>query len=93
MVAPSQPAYPSHLGAFPASAGPLPAFPPTDHRVHLGTVIHESQQRKRRMVEISLSGSGERLGRIIAWAYSTPPLLRAVLLGQAGWVQRLQTVC
>lgn len=36
-----------------------------------GEDSHEAHQRRSRMVEISLSGSGEGLGRVIARGYST----------------------
>src|SRR5262249_51260714 len=47
-------------------------FPPHGSRSGSGVCNHESHQRKSRMVEISLSGSGEGPG----WATSRPTLQR-----------------
>ena len=62
MAAPSQPAHASHVGAVQPIVGTLPASPPAGCRADMGGVATRHISGGSRMVEISLSGSGEGLG-------------------------------
>src|SRR5439155_3112834 len=59
---PSQPARVHELGALRADARALSASRAPDHGADLEHVNRETYRQKSRMVEISLSGSGEGLG-------------------------------
>ena len=69
MAAPSQPANASHVGAIRQTAGTIPASPPARSGAHMGRV--DTRHISGRAGNISLSGSGEGLGRAIVRGYST----------------------
>src|SRR4029450_3220299 len=75
VAVPSQPAQASYVGKVYGFPPTETSATPTDHGPDLEWVTRESHRRKSRMVEISLSGSGEGPGRVT----SRPTLQRLLL--------------
>ena len=70
VAVPSQPAQASQLGEVHAICSDGGLFPAHGSRSGSGAASHESHRRKSRMVEISLSGSGEGPGWVTSPTYS-----------------------